>query len=1147
MFRSMLAFVLIVRATAVAAAPISLLADLNDSPVISQFPTGFVPVGAETFFFAANQLWATDGTPASRRAIALTGGAVPTLGARVVSNGKLYFLASSQATGTELWVSDGTGAGTHLVKDLCAGACSPSIEALTALNGDVYFVGPGVTAGRKAVFRVAPADDDCTLLNEGFETTQIGGMVAFGGRLVLASDAVGYSGTEKQLWAIDPVSPGAPVNLCTANTSCDPNNLFVAAASVLLFSGKDGNGVELWRATSVAAGNAVLYQDIAAGAPSSLTADPRFVVTANGTVFFTTGGSSPHLYRLSNPAGAGPAVDRTATLTKIRPPRAVVGDRLFFAAEGGVVGVELYTIDTVALSPSFVKELRPGVSDAFDLDTSIVAGPVPGTAIFSATDGVGDGLYSSDGTAGGTVLLKKPFHVSSGSVTRAGARVYMTATGPDAGGWISDGTANGTVSLGTFAYQDEGSDPRLFASGAGFAWFSARAADGLERFYSVRLRDRVLKPIGEYFEPLTAFVNDFYVSLRALPVRMVGIARDRRDARMKLIGGDGDRVVVLAGVGGTIGATEASYVELGGNGLAYSRATIAGEQKLIETDGTPQGTRVVAAAGTVDRVIGSDNGRLFFSRRTAGGSELYAYDLGAGTVALLGSSTFKYPAGAGIVAGRAFICLGDDPNTPSTFEYLVSDGVSTQVSATCQTPTGARFGPNALARTEGGNLVVDLGAGPFVLVAAADSPKVLGALPGQLFFLRTVAGVGSELWASDGSPANTRMVAEIVAGAGSPVLTSFLALEDVGRVLFTAGDDAADRELWTSDGTPLGTFRLANLNATASSFPTGTTRAGRFVLFSAAVEGGREPYALDVYEQFGPHADLSLQWLASEVRVGEGFALTARVHNDGPDTAPEAWLEIELPQNATLLAVPAGCAVTGVTLVCVLASLAPGADADVALSLRADAVAIVTMRGSLYAPQSHDPAGANDVATTKLTVRGTVDLRLSSDDDLRGAVAGDTVTLAVTVENRGATAATLVRLSVTLAPNTELPATYSGPCAALGPTALRCPLADLDADERRGFVLPLRTTSTDPATLSFSVDSAEPDVDPSNNALSTQLEVAGRDVKRVGELSPPPPATRAGCACRSGDNGNTWMLVLLLLTLKRRRPRCPLDAPHPEK
>ncbi len=49
-----------------------------------------------------------------------------------------YFMASSPATGRELWVSDGTSGGTHLVKDIVSGPDNADLDSI-AIVGDVAF------------------------------------------------------------------------------------------------------------------------------------------------------------------------------------------------------------------------------------------------------------------------------------------------------------------------------------------------------------------------------------------------------------------------------------------------------------------------------------------------------------------------------------------------------------------------------------------------------------------------------------------------------------------------------------------------------------------------------------------------------------------------------------------------------------------------------------------------------------------------------------------------------------------------------------------------------------------------------------------------------------------------------------------------
>jgi ELWxxDGT repeat protein len=54
-------------------------------------------------------------------------------------NGTLFFDATDDANGSELWRSDGTAGGTTLVKDIVAGASGSAPQYLTNSNGTLFF------------------------------------------------------------------------------------------------------------------------------------------------------------------------------------------------------------------------------------------------------------------------------------------------------------------------------------------------------------------------------------------------------------------------------------------------------------------------------------------------------------------------------------------------------------------------------------------------------------------------------------------------------------------------------------------------------------------------------------------------------------------------------------------------------------------------------------------------------------------------------------------------------------------------------------------------------------------------------------------------------------------------------------------------
>ena len=76
---------------------------------------------------------------------------------------------------------------------------------------------------------------------------------------------------------------------------------------------------------------------------------------------------------------------------------------LFFAADDGDDGVELWKSDGTAAGTVLVKDINPGSGDSLPSYLT----NVNGTLFFAANDGThGAELWKSDGTAAGTVLVK---------------------------------------------------------------------------------------------------------------------------------------------------------------------------------------------------------------------------------------------------------------------------------------------------------------------------------------------------------------------------------------------------------------------------------------------------------------------------------------------------------------------------------------------------------------------------------------------------------------------------------------------------------------------------------------------------------------------------------------------------------------------
>ncbi len=236
------------------------------------------------------ELWVTDGTEAGTvllKDIHTTGDGDPAY--FTVVNDKLFFMALSAGEGGELWVTDGTGAGTVLVKDINPGTASSFPGSMRAWNGKLYFtVYAGFDFANPQDLWVSDGTAAGTVLFEdsAIEAYAYNGSLFFG--KVSGYTAPSY---EYSLYKTDG-TPGNAVlvkELTGGRSKSRPHGYTEAGGRLYFLANFDAGGAlyqhnDLW-VTDGTAGNTQLVQH-ADGPPATVSSVNRLVKN-NGSLYFT--------------------------------------------------------------------------------------------------------------------------------------------------------------------------------------------------------------------------------------------------------------------------------------------------------------------------------------------------------------------------------------------------------------------------------------------------------------------------------------------------------------------------------------------------------------------------------------------------------------------------------------------------------------------------------------------------------------------------------------------------------------------------------------------------------------------------------------------------------------------------------------------
>lgn len=448
------------------------------------------------------ELWSTDGTgPGTRLVRDLCPGSCSSE-PRSFSEleGKLLF-AAGKFFSSGFWLTDGTSNGTKRLtpedQELELSVDSGIVKA----GSDYLFVGDGAGRSRQLwVSNGTPQGAHLVTLFGGGVGSEPSQFVALGQQMLFTAC---FNTFDQRLWRSDGTREGTSL-LAQLSDFCFFRNWFIKSGGLIFFL---GDGEDLWRTDGTAAGTFLLKaptfgEDVLKGAllgqelvflvrsfdsPSSLWASngsvegtrklvdlpdgeiPGKLTTAGSRIYFARNG------RLwvsdGSPAGTKPLTPEgpDGLSVSLDTPPVSIGNLLFFTTDSDD---ELWVTDG---TPGGTRPIHSPLENVgrFPRYLSEFHGAL---YYMASTNNPSQGLWRTDGTAAGTVLLHEFDFGPDPSFTPMGDLLFFVTFKLEHGVelWRTDGTAGGTVLVRDIVNGDDSSEPFPLRVAGGLLFFGAK-------------------------------------------------------------------------------------------------------------------------------------------------------------------------------------------------------------------------------------------------------------------------------------------------------------------------------------------------------------------------------------------------------------------------------------------------------------------------------------------------------------------------------------------------------------------------------------------------------------------------------------------------------------------------------------------------
>lgn len=701
----------------------------------------------------------SDGTPAGTVIIKTFEGDGPREQPVMTIGTRAFFIAEETATGSQVWVTDGTAAGTRQVTNIPLPATNPA----------------------------TPSDPSTAI-----EPPRL--LAAFGNDLLFVQRV----GTDYQLYRTDGTTAGTVrLGLIRPDATSGVKFDLAVVGNRIYFVSLSGTVPELWASDGTEAGTKKVLL------PGTLGSNPYvgMLRAVQGGVVFLTSGSSfgQEITRIDAGTDAISVVDLSVGPTSgvNAPTLPVVNGYVYFAGTQGQTGdYELWRSDGTPGGTTLVKDINAGAASSFQTYLTAMA-KIGNRVVFTADDGTGSRLWGSDGTASGTTKLVDFYldfqFVLEGDtlpLEKTEKYLYVTSrTGPTV---ATDGTPGGTMVL-----------PSKFSTGENVS-FAAAAGDATSEYVELMSQNPTTAAVNYHVFKLTPPTG--LTPVRSSSDRFGGSSFEYVNGKLVFDAYDdtaGQELWVNddAGSRRLADLTPQTYTSHSNpqyltdwNGkLAFSAEDGVHGTELWISDGTAAGTKLLAdinpgEASSSPQQLFVWNGALYFFASN-GSYRLMRLSTPEGTPEVLATidPPPRYETTGDLAAAR---CLRPRPAAMGNKLYFSAKTAATGAELWSTDGTAA-----------GTAMVADINTN-------IVNGKPLGSLPcnfavfkNRLYFAAnsTASELSGALWSTDGTTAGT------VPLTTQGITNSFVIFNDA---LYFGSSNLTTTQLWKSDGTTAGTTLL---------------------------------------------------------------------------------------------------------------------------------------------------------------------------------------------------------------------------------------------------------------------------------------------------------------------------------------------------